>query len=532
MPTREIRILLCEYSAIHHEGLITGFRAALKSAGYRASIEASASIDNALDLLATGEFQILITDLSFNRNMAVGLDFVKLVKTKYPHLYVIACSSGAPSVDMVRNKRPSFDLYVPKRVILNAEQREIEEIGGEIHGALGRLIGFKLNVRGRSLASLRVSGEPIEEWELTTLISQVLSDLNATDEPFRPVEVTFTPVKGGYSGSLVGKLSLGGSIAPLKYVKTILKISFAKWAKDEVKNFQRYAKWMLPFNRRVELVGEGRTGRFGAVAYAFVFGGEEHFFNLTSIVQKKDAAEVISFINVVFDHELLNFYNDTRIDSGVNIGQHYRSRYFPDDRMEETTRVFQEIIQRHFAAKEEASGWRIGDQLYPEPFRVIFSGIPKKFSLSICHGDLNSDNIICASGNRIAYIDFQDTGPGHLLQDFAALESSIRLNWGADEDKKGKKNLATLLRREWGIASNSRAAASSSHYDRLCVALRALARNKFPGIEPWEYPYAIGALSLKLMRVRGFNEAQLCRLAACALVATRQFQTIKENNNP
>lgn len=523
-----IRLLLCEPSAIHHEGLTEGFSAALKESGYQATVQVCRKIDQALDMLAANEFEILATDLSFGKHMATGLAFIRKAKSSHPDLCVVACSSGAPTVEEVRANQPSFDLFIPKHVILNPRTGEIDEIGDKIHERLDRLVGIALRIDRPDVEPLTVSGEPISEREIRSLVSQVLADLNHTRHPFRPVDVTFSPVSGGYSGSLVGTLALRGSHAPLKYVKTVIKISFRKWAKDELSNFKKYARWMLPFNKRVELVGEGRTSKFGAVGYAFVFGGEESFYNLTSLIKAQNVDEVQTFIDIIFDDELVNFYNSTRLNSEINAGQHYRERYFPDSRMDETQSAFTRIVQQKFGGSIESTKIKIGNESFTDPFRVIFSGRAKKFSLSICHGDLNSDNIICASPSRVAYIDFQDTGPGHLVQDFAALESSIRLNWNKEETL-GRGGAAALLKRELAIARRPGRVGQKAGYDKLCVYVRSLARARFASLEDWEYPYSIGALSLKLMRVRGLNETQLCRLAACALVATRQLEELDQD---
>ncbi len=521
-----VKVLLCEYSTPLHGQLKQGFCEALESVDLLADIVSCEDIDVALSTLGTGEYDMLVTDLSFNRHVATGLQFIRLVKQRHPDLCVVACSAGAPTVDEIRTNQPSFDLFVPKRVILNPGEDDMPQVGQELKSKIKRLSGFGLRLREHSIHDLSVSGDPISEMDLRSLVSQVLANLSDVGEPFRPKEVTLTPISGGYSGSLVVMMSIRAADPNLKYVQSVLKISLAPWARDEIANFKRYAKWMLPSNKRAELVGEGKTYKFGAVAYAVVFGGETQFSNLTEYIEKCDVETVVKYIDIIFDEELINFYNSTRFASELTVGQHYRTRYFPDARYQETIDKFQTVLVSEFGAVKEGIAWRIGKELFPDPFRVIFSGQNKQFSLSICHGDLNSNNIICATNHRVAYIDFQDTGPGHLLQDFAALENSVRLNWGrsAANNLRGSTPVNLLKKERAILAGRKQRAVKNPGYEHLCKHLRQVARTKFPEIQDWEYPFAVAALSLKLMRIQGLSIRQLRRLAACAIVSTQDLE--------
>ena len=40
---------------------------------------------------------------------------------------------------------------------------------------------------------------------------------------------------------------------------------------------------------------------------------------------------------------------------------------------------------------------------------------------------MNSNNILISDNNDLVFIDFQDTGRGHVFEDFVVFETSIRL---------------------------------------------------------------------------------------------------------
>jgi hypothetical protein len=76
----------------------------------------------------------------------------------------------------------------------------------------------------------------------------------------------------------------------------------------------------------------------------------------------------------------------------------------------------------------------IGGISYPSPERALFARFRRPGATTICHGDLNGNNVVVAErGRYITFIDFQDTGRGHVFEDFVALESSARLYFKSDE---------------------------------------------------------------------------------------------------
>lgn len=524
---RQIRVLICEFSVVHHQNLKNGFASAFANAGFEADIRISSDIDDAFDQISRFAYEVLVTDLSFNEHLTVGLTFIKKIKEEYPELFVVACSSSAPTYDDTRTMQQSFDLFVPKRVVLTPANDDLLKLGALLKHSIHQLCGFDIDVEGTSISSLAISGQAVPERDIRSLVSQIFGDLSSTASQFQPVKVKLRPITGGYSGSLVTIAELQGEDPALQYVKTVIKFSLVDWATDEATNFKQYAKWMLPFNKRIELVGEGRTKNYGAVAYAFVFGGESEIFNLTEVIESGDIEGLNNYLGVIFDEELINFYNSTSLKSDAFAGQHYRSRYFPDSKMAATEEKFTSTVLRDFKANRSGNGFEIDGEEYPDPFRVIFSGIQKAFTLSVCHGDFNSNNIICADSDRVAYIDFQDTGPGHILQDFAALEHSIRLNWRKKNlDLNKRQKPLDLIKLEKQVLGVLPLRGSLDGYQRRCVALRKLAEQRFPNLEEWEYPFAAGALALKLLRLPGLTNSQKRRLAACVLVSTKKVDEL------
>ena len=517
-----VKVLICERETKIHDRLKAGFTQIFEFKGRTADVRACDSIDSAHDLLAGSSFDVLVTDLQFAKDMAVGLDFIKIVKTDFPELFVIACSNGNPGAEELRNNQPTYDSFVPKRWLTAESPEDIKRVGNEIDRNFRRLTQFELRIAERRSADILVQRETVDTKVLKSLAAQAYADLDKLDSRFRPKAIEVTPITGGFSGSLVLQVRLIADNPDLRFVRTVLKVSPKKWARQERDNFNSFAKWMLPFTKRTELVGYGETKEYGAVAYAFVMGGEEPFTSLTDHIEARSLEKIESFISKIFDNEQVSFYQNTRETSIKTAPQHYRARYFSDDKFERNRKTFREVVTTSLRGTHESDQYTVDGKSYPDPFLVLFTHETRRYTVSVCHGDLNSNNILCSENGSVAYIDFQDTGPGHLLQDFAALEHSIRLTWNASPARSSA--IRTLLSRESQIAQKRIRGNGTDNYHHACHMLREYARGQFTDVEDWEYHYAACALALKLLRLPGLTNTQMNRLAACALVSAAALE--------
>jgi hypothetical protein len=124
---------------------------------------------------------------------------------------------------------------------------------------------------------------------------------------------------------------------------------------------------------------------------------------------------------------------------------------------------------------------------------------------------------------EIAFIDFQDTGPGHVYLDFAAMESSLRLQLSSAG--KGKRLAAEAFRDEDCLI---RAGRRGPGWLDLVRMLRGKARDCLPAAGDWELLYSVAMTHLKLLRLPHFADHQRARLIACALVSCGELERIRK----
>lgn len=158
--------------------------------------------------------------------------------------------------------------------------------------------------------------------------------------------------------------------------------------------------------------------------------------------------------------------------------------------------------------------------------------------MTVCHGDLNSNNIMVSDNNDITFIDFQETGRGHVFEDFVTLESSLRIYIDAEMHvAPSQRNLKKLIDAEYALVL--RGAARLRRDDRALLPYASLVdqiRSKvmgsdrtkliFPDVAEAEYWFALAAFHYRLVRMAGVNLTQRMRVAACMFAAWKRLSDL------
>jgi hypothetical protein len=139
--------------------------------------------------------------------------------------------------------------------------------------------------------------------------------------------------------------------------------------------------------------------------------------------------------------------------------------------------------------------------------------------------------------DRFIFIDFQDTGRGHVFQDFVAFESSVRMNYGRDgsyiyaakgEEDVANKQLSPQQFLQWECQLARLVAGTELNEGpqlfRLIAQIRSMARRNFP-TEDWNtYLYASAIHHFRLLRLGGNDEHQQGRLTAAVIASLNELR--------
>jgi len=348
--------------------------------------------------------------------------------------------------------------------------------------------------------------------DLQYIISQISFTGHPNTDMVKIDEIKLTPLTGGRSGSDVYKIEAFSSDSMVQTVPAVLKISQKERAKIELENYNRFVKWTLPYTWRVDLLGTGFTKKLGGICYSFILGGNSNFDSFTYYIKEANDAVIRSVIQQVFSPKMKTWYSFVK--KNKNINKRYSTRYFWDTSMNCESARFAEVVQKYFNGFVKSNCVEIDKYRFPLPVDDLFAELHGDYYSCICHGDLNSNNIISSNNKEFIFIDFQDTGRGHVFEDFVTLESSIRMHYPFDDNV----DVLEILNNEIELTVTGKINKPCSNLYEHISLIRNLALKNFDMENFKNYYYAVAAYNFRLLRLPDLTELQE-KLITSALLA-------------
>jgi hypothetical protein len=242
-------------------------------------------------------------------------------------------------------------------------------------------------------------------------------------------EARLTPLAGGYSGAAVFQAQSWGVGAALQR-SSVVKVGNAAKLQPEVENYERYVREYV--GNTATLMHVAQRGNRIAMRWAYAAFTGSGVRTLADYAA--DGAPLVPVIDELFS---------ARSTLGMLLGTPRRdpARALYHD-YTWTPRDWQRVLR---AATEV-----LGDAVWQPELKFATPAVPNPLPLvsrwcgletgtgersrqtfdvpiTTIHGDLNSRNILIDDRGAIFIIDFAHTGPGHLLRDFARLETELTL---------------------------------------------------------------------------------------------------------
>jgi CheY-like chemotaxis protein len=508
---KDLRAVFIEDDTRLAEELKPHYGHLFRGCGYDVLFVDASNESDARRAIDTQDPHVVICDLGFDKEFA-GLHLVRTLRTAYPDLFIVGTSRGGYTNRDVDKRQPSFHMFVDKQELLGGKLEYVKLAQSRF------LDAFKLETRVRinNLEALRNDDfrKPGPRRELTALIRQIMFSGHHPDELMHPDDVSLEPLNGGFSGSHVFKMISRNSNSGIVCVPSVVKVSKRELAEQELENYHRFVKWGLPYTWRVDLLGSGTTKSWGAIAYSFILSESKKFEALTDLLRRKEDDRVLGVIQRLFSPEMRRWYGDPLIRADDNLVGRYVSRYFRGvDAKSISDDAFVRVAQSAFGARFAVNHLEIGPTKYDLPLPALFGRPIGTYRSCICHGDLNSNNVMVAENNQIIFIDFQETGRGHVFEDFVTMEASVRLYHG-DDMLSGLR----LLEAEQAVHQGDDVAGLVGP-QRIAADIRRLARTNFPAEAFESYYYASAAFNLRLLRIQTLTPRQAERVVAALLAA-------------
>ena len=291
---------------------------------------------------------------------------------------------------------------------------------------------------------LRIDLEPGAEWldEWDAIARRLYRDCG---------RLVVTPLHGGFMSKtfrVVGYDREGRRMLP-----TVLKIGPTELTRREEQANRQYVERFV-LNNSTTILGGAREGDWAGLRYNFlgVTGPESRLTWLREHCRRRPTAEVLALFETVYTRILKPWYGQPKWEQVALYADHTPFRLFP--------RVLEDA-ERELGIAADVRAIRceeLGLDL-PNPFHFLKYEYPRRhlqsrlWYTSICHGDLNLQNILVDERENVYVIDFSETKPRNIVSDFARVEPIVKFELVRLEHEN---DLKALLEFEVGLTSVTR----------------------------------------------------------------------------
>jgi anti-anti-sigma factor len=293
--------------------------------------------------------------------------------------------------------------------------------------------------REKLLAVQVENGAPLrDEWE--TIARRLYRDCR---------RVVLTPLHGGFMSNTFRVASYDADDRRL--LPTVLKIGGVALTEREEDANRRYVQTFI-LNNSTTLLGGAAAGDWAGLRYNFlgVTGPHSSLEWLRNHYERRPVEDVLRLVHTLFTQVLKPWYGQPRWEPVALYAEHDPRRLFPT-----LCEAGQQVLGVS-ADTERIPCPELGVDL-PNPFHALQHEFePRRhrsrlWYTSICHGDLNMQNVLVDERDNIYVIDFSETRPRNIVSDFARLEPILKFEMVPIENET---DLRQMLQFERGLLSS------------------------------------------------------------------------------
>jgi|GEM_PF-2091865 len=207
----------------------------------------------------------------------------------------------------------------------------------------------------------------------------------------------------------------------------VVKIGNRDDISAEISNYEKYVKGVVGGHRIPEALRSASTRHASGILYSFIGLGDQTE-NFACFYQSNRVDELLPVLNNIYRETLFPLKDKTgRLKENCDLREFYLRQLRLND--EKLQRIATGIGAGQSIFTERADGaWQFGTERLPNPLRYARGASFRADGFfTTIHGDLNGQNILLDAHHATWLIDFlTTTDDGHILQDYAALETHLR----------------------------------------------------------------------------------------------------------
>ena len=473
-------------------------------------------------------FDVVICDASFGDSIPdrVGLQTLTDIKRKHKGIFAIAYTMHPLDYNECVESF-EFDLYVNKVALNRADYRV--------------RLADQIKQRLRVNAAAYIAGNLTRIWpglrkraqnDLIRIIRKVTYTSPGSVESPGITKVTLVPELSGYSKSRVFYLQ-AVTADGFHCVQSVLKLAYSDDAgavralEEERKNYSRFVRWYLPYYWRPELMAETDEGSMSAICYAVVGSWDTPPRSISQWIKEGRLDVVGKAIESIFSPDFQRWYAPANVRLS-SAGEHLESLYLESWIGKASFERHNEVIRRVYSSADVGQRKRfLDDDLLPDRIGTLLFGQPMHaYRTCIVHGDLNTNNVFASLSSpvgdsemaHVSFIDFANTGRGHVFVDFAIFEVNLRLHFYSSCDHN--LEAAIKLEDEILVLGDSVCSPLAAQIRRM----RRYAEENFSDEPRENYLYAVAAFAFGLLAMGRLNDGQLLALVGVVARTTKELR--------
>lgn len=272
--------------------------------------------------------------------------------------------------------------------------------------------------------NLLVGGERVKaETDRAKLLGDELEDLLC--RLFHDARsVVLEPLTPGLSGAgvlLARPGYAGGSGLPV-----VVKFGDDHQIEQEHENFRTFVRPFLGGGRRTTVLDLRRTPRLGGLLYSFLGTAGDRLADFAAFYQAAETSAVLGVIDELFGETFAQWYSNLGQVEPLDLTEFYCNMLgLESERLESDIRILKGV-----QGEKRLTFNRLQEKFsVPNPVENLQNDhwILPTYSCTT-HGDLHPHNILIDADHHSWLIDFQRTGPGHVLRDLIQLDCAIRFS--------------------------------------------------------------------------------------------------------
>ena len=399
---------------------------ALQQSGYIA--DAVKDVPEALNKLSTAIYHIVVLDIRL-RNNAEGIDLLQeLDRRGLKEATKVIILSGYGTMENMHRAFKDFEVAD----FLEKGNFNPQIFLASITQVFARMkINLALNIQWPTrstleqiVSSLKVDGKPIgRNSSLRRQFSVELEDLFC--RLFYEAETVLVQhLTPGWSGAKVLRIQpyLKGRG---RWQEVVVKFGEVNKIQREYANFQQYVRGFLGGGRSTSILALSHTLHLGGIVYSFLGTSNDHLMDFANYYHTIDTNKISNALNNLFLDTCSNWYANRERTQPLDLAADYQHllNYSPR-RLE---KIIAERLPSVSGRQSLAFHSLHSARSFTNPL-LATADLSFMCITSTCttHGDFNPHNLLIDKAGLTWLIDFESTGPAHILRDIATLDSSIR----------------------------------------------------------------------------------------------------------